>query len=299
MKNEILIFPVGKHYIEKYNQWLLFDDIFFQKVLKSFNSGLPKPFVDIDHEQKTAYGEIIELKIDDEGMKGVVNWNEKGIDLLKNKEYRYTSPSFGEITDTNGEKHEIYLDSVSLTNVPALLSSIPKIQDQLKLNRGRVMKNKKIILSQITDESLKNVVNELIEQGEVLEDIVASMEKEKAELLAKIEELKNENETKEAEVQKMKNEQLSQEADNFLKEQIEMKKLNVKHAEYWKKQYTLSKKDVIDYFNAIETEKDVSSKMSGKYKLSQDDITVMKSIGLNCNDEKDIEFYVKSNRMEV
>lgn len=294
--NKILIFPVGRYYVEKYKQWLSFDDVFFNKILLAFNSPtLPKPYLDIDHELGEAVGEIVDLEITNDGLMAHIMLNEEGIKKIKNREYRYVSPSFGEIINNEGVKFELYLDSVSLTNAPALLASIPKLQEQLNLNRRATMQ-KKFILSQITDDAVKNVVAELLEQGEKHEEIIASLEKEKNELLKKLEETQKEAEQAKTETEAIKQEQQSKEADEFIKSQVEMKKLNVKHSEFWKKQYCLNKDETIKYFNEIEAKGPCDIyRLSSKYELSNDDVAIMKSLKLNINDEKDVEFY-KNNR---
>ncbi len=303
-KKEILIFPKGKFFIEKYNEWLTFDDDFFDKVLEAFNSEtLPKPFIDIDHSQNESCGEIVELIKRPDGLYGIVEFNEKGLKLLKDKEYRYISPSFGEITDNTGKKFEIYLDSISFTNIPALLNTMPKLQEQLKLTKklfkGGNMKNKKIILSQITDEAIKTLVEDLLAQGEKLEDVINSLNLQIEELKKKLEETEKANEDLKKENETIKQEQMNREADEFIKKQIEMKKLNVKQAEYWKKHFLLNKEDVIKYFEMVENENaNGIYKLSNKYILSQEDILVMQSTGLDINNEKDIDFYLKINKIK-
>ena len=303
-KKEILIFPKGKFFIEKYNEWLTFDDDFFDKVLEAFNSKtLPKPFVDIDHDQGKSCGEVVDLYKKEAGLYGVVEFNENGLKLLKDKEYRYISPSFGEIIDNTGKKFDIYLDSISFTNIPALLNTMPKLQEQLKLTKkifkGGNMKNKKIILSQITDEAIKNFVEDLLSQGEKMEDVINSLNLQIEELRAKLEETEKANEDLKKENETIKQEQMNREADEFIKKQIEMKKLNVKHADYWRKQFLLNKEDVINYFDCIMTEENNGIyKLSNKYNLNQEDILVMQSTGLDINNEKDIDFYLKINKIK-
>lgn len=303
-KKEILIFPKGNFFIEKYNEWLTFDDIFFDKILEAFNSKtLPKPFVDIDHDQGKSCGEVVDLIKKEDGLYGIVEFNENGLKLLKDREYRYISPSFGEIIDNTGKKFDIYLDSISFTNIPALLNTMPKLQEQLKLTKklfkGGNMKNKKIILSQITDEAIKNFVEDLLSQGEKMEDVINSLNLQIEELKKKLEETQEENETIKKENETIKQEQMNREADEFIKKQIEMKKLNVKHADYWRKQFLLNKEDVIKYFEMVENENaNGIYKLSNKYNLTQEDILVLQSVGIDLNNEKDIDLYLKINKIK-
>lgn len=290
---ELLIFPRGKYFVEKYQKWFIFDDVFFKKIMTAF-SNLPKPFIDIEHEEKESYGEIIELNIKPEGLFGKIELTEDGEKLLKQKVFRYISPAWGNITDNNGVFYECYLDSISLTNTPALLSQ-KKIQEQIKFKRiGGNMEFNKILLNQITDDAIKSLVNQLISQGEKLEEIIASLEKEKNELLLRVEELEKENEAKAEEIKKMETEQLEREADAFIKNQMEDGKLLAKHSDYWRKQYLLNKQEVIQYFENVEKNNDVVVKQN--YSLSQEDIAVMKSLGMDIDKEEDVKFYLNVNK---
>ena len=67
-------------------------------------------------ESAPAFGWISEWKIEDNVLLGRVEWNSKGLEVLKNKEYRYYSPAYPLTPD-----REIrYIKSVGLTNTPNL-----------------------------------------------------------------------------------------------------------------------------------------------------------------------------------
>lgn len=295
-KSILLIFPRGEFFVEKYNEWLTFNDEFFNKIIDTFkNSSLPKPFVDIDHQEGEALGEVVNLFIDEAGLKGEVVFNKAGLEIVKNNVYRYISPSWGEITDNDGKKWEYYLKSVSLTNIPALLKN-EKIQKQMGLNlknfKEARMKKLTYELSQITDDAVKKLVEDLINQGEKNEDIIKSLEAQVTELKKKLEEVQKENE-------QIKNEVIEKEAEEFVRKQLNDKKMKIGVVDYWKKQYILNKDETTRYFEMLQKdEDDVAYKMSTKFSLSDEDLAVMKSCKLDFKNEKDVNFYLKALKKE-
>ena len=295
-QKEILIFPRGKFYIEKYNEWLDFNDDFFNKIIYTFkNANLPKPFLDVDHQENESLGEIVDLFITNEGLKGVVELNSLGVELIKNKIYRYTSPHWSEIVDNNGRKWEYYLRSVSLTNIPALLNNISKVNNQLKLNfKEGQMKKINYELSQVTDDAIKRIVEDLIAQGEKQEEIIASLEKQVTELKAKLEEATKQNEILQKENEQIKEMNAEKEADEFVKKQLNDKKIDIAVVDFWKKQYKLNRDETIKYFDVLSNKQDdVAFKLSTKFNLKDEDLAVMKSCKLDAKNEKDVEFYLK------
>jgi len=301
-QNKILIFPRGRFFVEKYQEWFNFDDLFFEKIIDTFyNSNLPRPFLDIDHEQGKSYGEIKELLVEDDGLYGIIELTEEGKKLLKDNAYRYISPSWGEIVDNRGKKWEFYLNSVSFTNIPALLQGQQKLQEQLKLTNfiffkeAKKMKKINYELSQITDDAVKKLVEDLITQGEAKEEIINSLQKQLDLLKEELVKAQQEAEKAKQEVAAIKEEALNREAEDFVEKQLNQKKIQISVADYWKKQYKLNKDDVIKYFeaiNSVENEKEVV-KLSNKYNLTNEDIIVMKSLQLDLNNAGDIEFYIK------
>ncbi|NMB82892.1 MAG: hypothetical protein GYA14_13855 [Ignavibacteria bacterium] len=301
-KSILLIFPRGEFFVEKYNEWLTFNDEFFNKIIDTFkNSSLPKPFVDIDHQEGEALGEVVNLFIDEAGLKGEVVFNNAGLEIIKNNVYRYISPSWGEITDNDGKKWEYYLKSISLTNIPALLKN-EKVQKQMGLNfknfKEARMKKLTYELSQITDDAVKKLVEDLINQGEKSEDIIKSLEAQVTELKKKLEEAQKQNEEVVKENEKMKEEVLNREAEEFIKKQLNDKKIDVAVVDYWKKQYKLNRDETIKYFETLEKkgENEDFIKLSMRHKLNDEDILVMKSLGMDLNKEEDVKFYLKINK---
>lgn len=133
-EQKILVFPKGKHWIEQYKQWLVFDDKFYKNVAKNFDDvKLNKPYIDKDHEYGQSYGDILGYEIDAQGMYFKIKLNNDGVELIKQRKYRYISPSFGDVTDTTKEKHNDWIATISLTNIPAFLGVIPELQKQIQL----------------------------------------------------------------------------------------------------------------------------------------------------------------------
>jgi hypothetical protein len=144
-RQKILVFPRGKHWIEKYQRWITWDNNFYNKIIENFtNSKLYSPFIDKQHQRDESYGEILEPSIEDEGLFFYIQLNPIGVELIRKKIYRYISPSIEDVEDLEKSKSGNWMDSISLTNTPALLGLIPKLQEQIQLSkknhqRGRVM----------------------------------------------------------------------------------------------------------------------------------------------------------------
>lgn len=79
----------------------------------------------------------------------------KGKELLQNREYRYTSPTF--ILDGNGEP--IDLHSVSLTNLPAFKGHIDPI---LNTESSESTEDKEKLTMEITREELVSLIKDTV-----------------------------------------------------------------------------------------------------------------------------------------
>lgn len=90
---------------------------FKNKVLK--NRDLP--IVETHFGSETAYGWIKDLKIEGDYLYALIDWNEDGKKIIKDKKYRYLSPEIlkGWI-DEEGKEYSNVLFRVVLTNSPAL-----------------------------------------------------------------------------------------------------------------------------------------------------------------------------------
>jgi len=84
-------FPRGKHFIEKYNETVDFNDEFFASIADAFNSPtLARPYIDKDHEMNESYGDILEPVVQEDGMYFKVLYNDDGINMIKNNRYNST-----------------------------------------------------------------------------------------------------------------------------------------------------------------------------------------------------------------
>lgn len=137
-KKEYLMIPRGEFSHPQYGK-LMFNDSMMDEMLSNFNNevlGETKPFVDQDHDQLGAAGWIVGLRKAAEGIFGVVEWTQVGVDLIKKKIYRYFSPTISSYTDPqSGEEFRNVLRGGALTNMP-FLKMLPEIT--LKEGRGLV-----------------------------------------------------------------------------------------------------------------------------------------------------------------
>lgn len=137
-KKEYLIIPRGDFNHPQYGK-LAFNDIMMDEMLSNFSNnvlGETKPFIDQDHDQRGAAGWIVSLKKAAEGIYGVIEWTETGKDLIKNKIYRYFSPTISGYTDPqSGEEFKNVLRGGALTNMP-FLKMLPEItlQERVPVN---------------------------------------------------------------------------------------------------------------------------------------------------------------------
>ena len=184
---------------------------------------------DIDHgaakkgaeKQTSAAGWFTRFVVDPiKGMFAMLKLTKKGKELLQNREYRYTSPTF--ILDGNGEP--IDLHSVSLTNVPAFKGYINPILN----TEASETEDKGTIKMEMTKEELVTLIKDTVvalnaapaEVKEEEKEEVCNAEETKAEEVeteevkteeapvenACAEEVKNETAAEETEVEETKEE---------------------------------------------------------------------------------------------
>lgn len=164
-RGEYLIIPKGQFSHPQYGK-LNFNDKFMDEMIANFNDkvlGETQPFVDQDHDQRGAAGWIVGLSKTAEGIKGVIEWTPVGIELIKNRIYRYFSPTISSYTDPqSGQRFNNVLRGGALTNMPFL-----KMLPEITLEEGALVE---IALSEITqEESIVDILEDLKKKFQIEE----------------------------------------------------------------------------------------------------------------------------------
>lgn len=311
---DILIFPRGKFFIQHLDRWIEFDNSFFNEILASFaDENLAKPFIDKNHEKGESFGDIEELYIADDGLHAKIKLNEKGVELIKGREYKYISPWFGAFTDTQGKKHKWVLFSVSLTNIPALSGELPELQEQMQLEMEARMEKTKQMYEKIKDVAMQKKWIQLEDEekdfdtrvAELLEALynnmlsISDIATQVETLLAEKKSLQEKVEQTEAEMKKLEQEKLEKEAEEVIKLAVENGQYPVALFEMKKQQYIKDKELILKELELIPKKESVKMSSSAvAVNLAAEDIEVMKNVGLNPADPKDVEFYKKVNKIK-
>jgi hypothetical protein len=294
---EIIIFPRGKYYVQRYDKYLNFNNDFFGEIINNFDSKVSfEPFMDKQHELKESYGDIENLTIKDNGLYATLNLNDLGVKAIKSREYRYLSPSFGELTDNEKKLHKNVLFSVSLTNVPALLATMPKLQEQLKLELGKEKENKKeeskmtelnMALGLNSEASDQVVLNAVLDMQTELEGV----KKERDELKYRAEKAEKTASELGDELKQIENVQLEKEAKEVIKLAIDKGQYHPKLQELKISQYKNDKESVLAEL-ALLPEKpaeQMTVNTEEKVDLSQEDRDIMKAQKLDPSKKEDID----------
>ena len=121
----ITVLPLG-HVVSSKGEFEADEESF-----RTIQDGITKRGVDvvIDYEHQTlgggeapAAGWVKELKLEDGCIKAVVEWTPRGAEYLKNREYRYLSPT---IHVRKSDNKVTGLHSLALTNTPAIEGMAP------------------------------------------------------------------------------------------------------------------------------------------------------------------------------
>jgi len=129
-KKWYLVIPEGQYEHPSYGH-LNFSEEFLQELIENFYAkalGNTEPFVDINHNEEEAFGWFKELRLVEEGMEGLIAWNDKGTELVKSGSYKYFSPwiSAYKNPETAQEYANVFRGG-ALTNVP-FLKMLPPIE---------------------------------------------------------------------------------------------------------------------------------------------------------------------------
>jgi hypothetical protein len=302
-KQTIKVFPKKTVYIEKYDVFQEFNDILFDRMIENFgNPKLFKPYMDVEHQLGEKYADITNLFKKEDGLYAEIELNEAGLKAIKEKQYSYISPEWGDRKDTENIKHSDVLWAVTLTNIPALEGELPMLQEQIKLEKGgKIMDlNKRLAKLEGKVENLK-----LQEEPMLSPEILEALQMIK-EAVAKIDELTQAKDIAEEEAAKFKKQveetELSaakEEKESFFKEVVENGRLEADEVDEWSKQYDLSEesKQFVKRMLLSRPEKksfQLSTSFESKHdKLSKDDYRIGEEAGYDMDDAKERKRYMK------
>lgn len=315
---KILVFPRGKFYIEKYDDWITFDDLFFSQIIEAYEcETLRKPFIDKNHELEESYGDLSNPSVEDDGMYFECVLNESGIELIQNRIYTSISPTFGELTDTTGKRWNNCLISVSLTNIPALQNNYPDLQSQFELSMKngwrffnmvelktevKPMRNLEIILKKLelspeaSDMAIAEAIQKLMDEGATQEQLIASLQKKIDEMNAMVETAVAEKDAAVSEVAEMKAEADKKEFETLFTDALTGGVIIPADKDEYFSLYRLNKKLAVNQMKKLSAKKENGFTLSNDVNLSDEDRIVMKSIGMDVNDPKEVKFYLDSQK---
>ncbi len=320
---KIQIFPRGKVYIEKYDEWKECDDAFFDELIKNFNDpSLSKPKIDKDHDFGISHGDIIDLEKTDKGLFANVYINDLFYDAVINRHYNYISPAFGERTGTDGVKHNTVLNAASLVNYPALEGTIGDVQSQMlffrkllkegdymefekrlaeiegKLSAMTLDKTGDIGLSKEILGMAKEINSELLKTNNTVIELNKSVEDGKKELSKVNDELT----AKKEELNVIKTAELKKEAEAVVKQAIEDGQFHVALFDKKVKDYILDKNNVLDEIKVLpKIPKKGQQSFSGGQemsRMSEEECKMFEELGLDPKDEKVFAAYKKVKESE-
>lgn len=295
---EILVFPAGKHWIAHKNKYLEFNQKFFNSIAEAFDSDkLSKPFIDTDHEYKESLGDILSYRISPEGMYFEIKLNELGIRAVKDHRYKYISPAWGVVVDTEKKTHENCMATISFTNFPALLGTLPTLQEQIQLSRNGDKKKMELTriakLLELQAEASPEAIAMAIEAMKIsVEQLTAAL----TELEGKAAEQDEVIDEQNRELTKIKQEKLEAEAEKVIKEAVELGQINPneKLVTWKKKQYIEDPEKIKLELSMIPVQKKTpidkthTVKMDSELNLSQDEKDEIIELGYDLEKDKDL-----------
>lgn len=175
----VMLSPLGSYLASTSDGKLITETIDDESLDLILNQPTQEILLDKDHSSEKsgldkntqAMGWISKLKVlkdvgDMSGLYGVIKWCKDGIQLVKDRAYRFLSPTFE--CDMNG--HVIGLKSVALTNLPnfkqmpSIINAETKDNDKLTTN----ILAKDIIM---TKEEVIEIIKELMPKTEKVEEV--------------------------------------------------------------------------------------------------------------------------------
>lgn len=191
---KIKILPLGNVTTTKGN--FVVDDTSVDLIIRTFKKRGLDIVIDYEHQSVSddmaiASGWIKELLVEDDCLVGLAEWTEQAKEQIKNKQYKYLSP-----TVLLKNNRAVRLHSVALTNTPAIDNMYPLFLSD-KANGDNKMDIKKILEFLELDESAttEDVLNKIAElknnnKEDEDDDTELSANKDKLEVLALKQELK-------------------------------------------------------------------------------------------------------------
>jgi hypothetical protein len=299
----VKVFPRKSVFVEKYNEYITFDDNFFDKMIESFNNPkLFKPYIDKEHELGIKYADITALFKKPDGLYATVELNELGLKAIKNNEYSYISPEWGARIDTEEIEHPVVLWAITLTNIPALEGELPRLQEQIKLERERKMSmSEKTLRLTARLEAFKL-------QGEadpammikVIEETIAAIgeiQMKLTEAIGQRDQAIEESNAVSQQYESLHAEINSKNKEAFFEEVVKSGQVEMAELEAWKNQYETSK----DFVTKILTSRpkkqnaQLSATMANldQTGLTEEDYFIMAQEGYDKTDPKDVNRYKK------
>lgn len=157
-----------KHPIRDFN--ISKEDLTF--ICNDFQKKKKELLFDYDHRslgvfgcESKAAGWGKEMRVTSEGLEIDVEFTPVGLEMVKNKEYRYLSPVYQFSSQRKDRK--VYLHSVALTNVP-FLKELPAITNSEQNKGEQVMLEELLKLLQCSEETVTQKVQELMTQSKDL-----------------------------------------------------------------------------------------------------------------------------------
>ena len=182
LPNEFCLFKFGKnnaYHIGEGRKEIDFTQIDAERLVYAFECAAVDLVIDYCHgtldgtadaDTNKAAGWIKSLQIREDGLYAVeVSWTPKATEMLKNREYRYFSPSI--------EKNE---KGQMIKMLPAALTNIPALEGINALMNSIITKDKPMSESDKTVETL--AVNDASAELKAMKATIARLEKDKLEL---------------------------------------------------------------------------------------------------------------------
>ena len=312
----VMVFPRGKHYVNKYQTVLNFDDKFYNNVVKTWTqSKFKPPYLDKDHDMRESYGNFTDYRVTPKGMEMYLQLNDAGKDLLKSGQYQFLSPTFGKSKDADGVEYETVVFTVSLVNAPALMV-LESLQKQIALSMAEGNNSKggplvglketvaiKLGLNpEADDSSILNAIDTLLNGDKDISSVKLSLKAESEKVIqlsADLEKATQKQKEAEDALKVVKLTSLKDEAEKVIDEAIALQQYHPSLKEMKVKAYMANKEDIIAELKLIpakkEGDKKYSTSSSGdKYELSAQDRKIAEDAGYDLSKPEDMKLFMST-----